>query len=394
MTEVCNLGYNLPVESHACLHYLPGIQQLRVPIDRLDGGHTGAQVWQFQMRREGRNQDEVGILKIGHAESISEEIQHHRSAEKTEDHPPMPELLSEGAAVNEWKALIFSVAPDELASAKPLSRLEPSYGTIKAIRALAGDLALWYSRSLPKRSEGFEYMRLVHVKALKNNLNCFERIGREMDIDLTNGQICFEVKTGDTVLLPNPLRAIYHSDVFTGKHFTAPFGQIHGDIHLENIMVSLQDNKKVMLIDFAHFRHEGSILHDIAYLEISLALMYISRYLNEGRVLWDTFFKADRFGIEPDNLPAVLKGLWLQRSYLVNDLLKRIAGSNKDIRYLYKIAYLHAIASSALRWFRFEDIELEDRYRMLYVAARALHNLALHEFINRQAGFSTIEWLP
>lgn len=390
MTEIPYFDPDLPAESHACLSNLPGIQQLRGFINRLDGGQSGAQLWQVRFRQEGQTKDSMGILKLGCADDISQEFQKHRDASASLDHPPMPILLAEGSPSAGWQALIFSVAQGLIWRAQKLGDCIREARGLEALTQLREDLVRWYLHNTPQTCEGFGFIRLPHQPRLERDPDLFTVVADVLGCEIRAGQVLFEGEN-DSRALPNPLHVLFHMDAFLGKRFSAPFGPVHGDLHVGNVIVSREGPPVPMLIDFALFEAQGSIFHDLAFLEVSVALESVDLRLAEGRRLWESFFRAGWFAPCPEKLPTGLVGLWAQIE-AIRQVALLVAGDDIGIQQEYKIAYLHAVASTALRWVQFDYVPREKRLGALYVAARALDALRSLEFIRLLQGLSKISW--
>ena len=393
MTRVRSFDARLPPESHDCLRRLPEIIELSAFINPIPGGRSKAQIWQVRFRQRGQDQDTIGILKLGYSETISREIQNHKNASRSTDCPPMPILLATGLPIANWRALIFSVAKGLLYRSHSLGDLIREARALKIVNGLCTSLAKWYSHCSHQTCEGFSFIRLLHQRHLDPKHNPFKQIAVKFGIDINAGQVLFEGENNSRSL-PNPFHVLMHKDAIDDqKQFSAPFGSVHGDLHLGNIVVSGDVLDSPVLIDLAHYNDKGSILHDLAFLEISIALKSVDFSLDEGKRQWEMFFQNGWFTPQPEQLPAELIGLWEQiRS--IRQIVLDLAQGDEGIQDEYRVAYLHAIVSAALRWVRFEDDPIEKHMGAFYVAARALENLRNRGFVRLHKGISKLTWRP
>jgi hypothetical protein len=88
-----------------------------------------------------------------------------------------------------------------------------------------------------------------------------------------------EVSLPDGTVLPNPL---LHLDTILKQRFDVRIACVHGDLHLENVLVEYDSHSRItQLIDFGQARYDH-ILHDLLRLESSVILHLLPPILAEN----------------------------------------------------------------------------------------------------------------
>ncbi len=390
------LPKEFPLEARNCLETFGRINRIERFINRLDNGYSGAQLWQVLFRLN--DQNHIGILKVNLAEKISREIGNHKAASFTANCPRVSELLDVSEPVNGWQALVYSVAGKALWDAVQLSQLVAFTRGQDALKALAVELQNWYAAQSPRTQESFEFFWLFQGDQSRSELeNLYRSLAAKIGVDVNHGQVIFQGEETAEVM-PNPLHYLLNCQAFRHgarfKSFIAPFGPVHGDLHLGNVMVSKTGPPAPTLIDLAYFQEDGSILHDIAYFELFLAFSHIDFSTQEKQRLWENLFKTGWFIPNPKNLSTQLHGLWLQLGE-VRSIVDLLAGENSNIQEEYRTAYLHAISSVGILLARLKaESEHLGALAAFYASARALKVLEERGFVQPLGGLSQINWRP
>jgi hypothetical protein len=301
-------------------------------------------------------------------------------------------LISVGTSVGGWQALIFSVAHDLLWRVQNLGDCVQEASIVSTIDDICNYLYKWYSNGDHEIFRGSSLIRVLHKYPSINLSDTFQPVADILDVDLQAGQILF-VGEDESKTLPNPLHVLIYTDALSDKRFSVPVGPVHGDLHVRNIVLSRNEPLSPIFIDFALFNERGSVLHDLAFLETSIALESVDLQLPEEKRKWEMFYQCEWFAHRPEKLPTELIGLRAQVER-IRQVVIALAKGDPGIEEEYKNGYIYAIASAALCWVRFSDVTIDKRLGSLYIAARALETLRQCGFVKSHPNISEIQWRP
>jgi Ternary complex associated domain 9 len=381
----------LPAGSEECLGTFSNVEHIQA-IDRLRPGFSGAQVWRVRFRITQQSADRSGVLKLGESASIERECQNHRDAWTSTQRPAMPQLFGESETVNGWKALLFSVAHGSFLNTQDLAARAGLQDAAAVTAAVVQTLCRWYETGTSQTQSTLRFIRdPFRVRGRGSGLGQLARcLSSELGIQHTAGQIRFTGgKDGRTY--PNPIQILEEDAMAAGKRFSAPVGPVHGDLNSRNVMVELGPRPSPMLIDLAHYRQEGSPLHDLAFLQLDLAesLIDLTKVpLKE----WEQLWSVDPFMEEsPMEWGHQVAANWrILRE--ISKGLEILSGSDTGIRDYYRVAYLHALVSAGLKWASFSAEPAVKRSGALLVAAEALGRLESMECALRTSRLASVRW--
>lgn len=236
-----------------------------------------------------------------------------------------------------------------------------------------------------------------------------ERLNSRLSELSTRSQTILNLKTQSQFLdfetrwgLPNPIYFLANDNLWreiTNKYISYPSGNIHGDLHVRNILALYTTEKKksvdVSFIDFDTYDPDNLIFLDFAFLEISIIGQLFR--LNEASNSIETYHELEGFSEylatnlvidDMPNLKVLSVGTWVLLRK-IRDTVAKIAQVHPECRTAFWIARMAA----GLQLVRKKRPYYPERLFSLLVAADSLNHIISEGRIQLPRGKSTsLKW--
>lgn len=409
------------------------LQQLRrtatlTVLERITIGQSGSSV--YLVNAIGYNSKEIDGLyfcKV-YRTPTGEEAETHRSVARTSIGKYIPKLVDSTPHLEGWMASLYDVAhKTTLRGSQPLSSLINSnfLAARDAIVKVLNLLEIWnplenlLGKRLSLHSLLLLPLRRYAIASDPTNTDIVERIISvipEMTIDTLSIGV-------EKYVLPNPVAYYSNSELWAGSRAEIywPCGNIHGDLHTNNILCLIDSNTETIsgdptIIDFDTYESDGNILYDLAYLELDIAMrMYNPTILKYSENPSNISSNIGKTEISQLRLLAEYREYWpklssfLARSLLlppcpplnadsfamyslilpIREVVAKICSKRKGD---FEAAYWIARTSAGLSFARKRKLNPIDRKVAILLAAHSLDK-ALHELDIPHAYRKSPKWI-
>lgn len=167
---------------------------------------------------------------------------------------------------------IYDVAGSELSDTICLSSETSSGGSV--LEKISTELLInWNKKFDNKKVTLLECIKeMIGTKRLEIDGRVAERVTSFIG-DVLSPSFAYE---GD--ILPNPYYFLSNISGPLGRDITAVIGKIHGDLNKNNIIVNrnfMDNSYETYLIDYSHYRNNGYLFFDHAYLQLNITTLQL-----------------------------------------------------------------------------------------------------------------------
>lgn len=289
-------------EKRMILSGFPNVRRITIK-ERIVEGNSGSQVFEVTAQFRDSEMSHPCFLKIHHSQGETPRIR-HEEAFNTNLKPYMPKLLDSTPWDEATKqiALLYDNSKGE--SYFTLDRLiaERFAEAYELIYRTCVALADWNTPILDRPIEVHDVLieSLSHSsdpRIGKRRLDpdsrdsIYARLKHEFGLESNDLYIRFEgAGFNNRPVLPNPLsylsdKSLWHTRSSQNSLINAPFGHVHGDLNVRNILMSTNgDERDVIFIDFDTYDKHNLIFVDFAQLELSILLKLCSPVYGEDNI--------------------------------------------------------------------------------------------------------------
>jgi thiamine kinase-like enzyme len=218
--------------------------------------------------------DGVYVVKIGSCDGMGKEESFFHSAASKTLLPYLAPIKACSRCLYGMIAVAYDfvgIHPSSAAQTPPLSLqslLENARDgdAVDIIGKVSAGLTDWYLTSLWIQEEApFQILRrMLGEKRLRDTVTRLEHYLRDWPSDQSTIVLQGEVA-------PNPLYYLNaHAWRTLSTSLPCPVGYIHGDLHADNILISLDPDSKPKIIDFEDARPDSVPYFDLAYLQLDI----------------------------------------------------------------------------------------------------------------------------
>lgn len=254
-------------------------------IQELVGGYSGAYLFLANVSLKEGPESKLVILKLDrYDQKKNEKTQHQLMLDSFSDNFREIHLVKMAYPAitlpsKRRIALFYEVAGQSLTDFRPLRVYTNKKITNLLVQQITNDLLNEWKRNSsyhPLNSGPNITRSLFETRYTVQNNDIQRFLSEDLSISFEEGTL-----VGDTVL-PNVHKYIFQQTIsHTERRIYLPSSPQHGDLNQGNILTSnpriLPDNIPYYLIDFLHFKSDGSCLFDILSLELSLIIDFVSR---------------------------------------------------------------------------------------------------------------------